>query len=137
MLRHRSKHLMETFTLEVLFVCKSVLRRNAKSDLWHSRTKNILKETFVRGREIYSGPTASLSDLWWQSSQCEILDMSDRVPALLRDFAGGELEALTNLVTSEVTHRSFRATWTAPDSPVDNYRVTYATVAGGPTQEVR
>lgn len=99
--------------------------------------KTILKETFVRGGEIYSGPTASLSDLWWQSSQCEILDMSDRVPTLLRDFAGGEPEALTNLVTSEVTHRSFRATWTAPDGPVDSYRVTYAPVAGGPAQEVR
>ncbi|XP_076612407.1 collagen alpha-1(XII) chain isoform X2 [Chaetodon auriga] len=49
---------------------------------------------------------------------------------------GSELEAPTNLVTSEVTHRSFRATWTAPGSPVDKYRVTYMTVAGGPTQEL-
>ncbi|XP_040920044.1 collagen alpha-1(XII) chain isoform X3 [Toxotes jaculatrix] len=49
---------------------------------------------------------------------------------------GGKLEAPTNLVTSEVTHRSFRATWTAPDGPVDKYRVTYVTVAGGPTQEL-
>uniref|UniRef100_A0A8C9ZMB3 Collagen alpha-1(XII) chain n=1 Tax=Sander lucioperca TaxID=283035 RepID=A0A8C9ZMB3_SANLU len=49
----------------------------------------------------------------------------------------GELEAPTDLVTSEVTHRSFRATWTAPGSPVDKYRVTYVMVAGGPTQEVR
>ncbi|XP_070782388.1 collagen alpha-1(XII) chain [Enoplosus armatus] len=48
----------------------------------------------------------------------------------------GELEAPTNLVTSEVTHRSFRATWTAPGSPVDKYRVTYMTVDGGPTQEL-
>ncbi|KAA8582941.1 hypothetical protein FQN60_015487 [Etheostoma spectabile] len=46
-----------------------------------------------------------------------------------------ELEAPTDLVTSEVTHRSFRATWTAPGSPVDKYRVTYVMVAGGPTQE--
>uniref|UniRef100_A0A8C9ZNQ8 Collagen alpha-1(XII) chain n=1 Tax=Sander lucioperca TaxID=283035 RepID=A0A8C9ZNQ8_SANLU len=49
---------------------------------------------------------------------------------------GGELEAPTDLVTSEVTHRSFRATWTAPGSPVDKYRVTYVMVAGGPTQEL-
>ncbi|XP_041814167.1 collagen alpha-1(XII) chain [Chelmon rostratus] len=49
---------------------------------------------------------------------------------------GGELEAPTDLVTSEVTHRSFRATWTAPSSSVDKYRVTYMTVAGGPTQEL-
>ncbi|XP_039638765.1 collagen alpha-1(XII) chain isoform X1 [Perca fluviatilis] len=49
---------------------------------------------------------------------------------------GGEPEAATDLVTSEVTHRSFRATWTAPGSPVDKYRVTYVMVAGGPTQEL-
>ncbi|XP_026196610.1 collagen alpha-1(XII) chain isoform X1 [Anabas testudineus] len=49
---------------------------------------------------------------------------------------GGELESPTNLVTSEVTHHSFRATWTAPGGPVDQYRVTYMTVAGGPEQEV-
>lgn len=40
-------------------------------------------------------------------------------------------------MTSEVTHRSFRAAWTAPAGPVDTYRVTYTMVAGGPTQEVR
>ncbi|KAI3364626.1 hypothetical protein L3Q82_011406, partial [Scortum barcoo] len=50
---------------------------------------------------------------------------------------GGELEAPTNLVTSEVTHHSFRATWTAPGTPVDNYRVTYVMAAGGPTQELQ
>lgn len=70
-------------------------------------------------------------------SQCEILDLSDHIPALVHYFSGGELEAPTDLVTSEVTHRSFRATWTAPSSSVDKYRVTYMTVAGGPTQEVR
>ncbi|XP_075940078.1 collagen alpha-1(XII) chain [Anarhichas minor] len=48
----------------------------------------------------------------------------------------GELEAPTDLVTSEVTHRSFRATWTAPAGPVDTYRVTYTMVAGGPTREL-
>lgn len=63
--------------------------------------------------------------------------MSVRAPALLHDSAGGELEAPTNLVTSEVTHRSFRATWTPPDGPVDKYRVIYTAVLGGPTQEVR
>ncbi|XP_074540734.1 collagen alpha-1(XII) chain isoform X2 [Halichoeres trimaculatus] len=49
---------------------------------------------------------------------------------------GDEVMAPTDLVTSEVTHRSFRATWTAPDGPVDKYRVTYMAVAGGPTQEL-
>uniref|UniRef100_A0A4W6EVE4 Collagen alpha-1(XII) chain n=1 Tax=Lates calcarifer TaxID=8187 RepID=A0A4W6EVE4_LATCA len=42
----------------------------------------------------------------------------------------------TNLVTSEVTHRSFRATWTPPAGAVDKYRVTYVPVAGGTMQEV-
>lgn len=55
----------------------------------------------------------------------------------LHSFPGGEPEAPTDLVTSEVTHRSFRATWTAPGGPVDMYRLTYATVAGGPTEQVR
>ncbi|XP_029965870.1 collagen alpha-1(XII) chain isoform X2 [Salarias fasciatus] len=48
----------------------------------------------------------------------------------------GELEAPTGLVTSEVTHRSFRATWTAPGGPVEKYRVTYMVASGGPTQEL-
>ncbi|XP_061901199.1 collagen alpha-1(XII) chain isoform X3 [Entelurus aequoreus] len=47
-----------------------------------------------------------------------------------------ELEAPTNLVTSEVTHRSFRTTWTAPDSPVERFRVVYVSAAGGAAQEM-
>ncbi|XP_068565200.1 collagen alpha-1(XII) chain [Cebidichthys violaceus] len=50
--------------------------------------------------------------------------------------SGGELEAPTNLVTSEVTHRSFRATWTVPGGHVDKYHVTYVMTAGGPTWEL-
>uniref|UniRef100_A0A3B4UBZ5 Collagen type XII alpha 1 chain n=1 Tax=Seriola dumerili TaxID=41447 RepID=A0A3B4UBZ5_SERDU len=49
---------------------------------------------------------------------------------------GVEMGPPNNLVTSEVTHRSFRATWTAPSSPVDKYRVTYVPVAGGSTEEL-
>ncbi|KAK5852560.1 hypothetical protein PBY51_006413 [Eleginops maclovinus] len=49
---------------------------------------------------------------------------------------GGELEAPTNLVTSEVTHSSFRATWTGPDGPVDKYRVTYWKVTEDLMQEL-
>ncbi|CAK6977127.1 collagen alpha-1(XII) chain isoform X7 [Scomber scombrus] len=41
----------------------------------------------------------------------------------------------TDLVTSEVTYESFRATWTAPGSPVDNFRVVYMPAAN-PTQEL-
>ncbi|XP_040916067.1 collagen alpha-1(XII) chain isoform X2 [Toxotes jaculatrix] len=47
---------------------------------------------------------------------------------------GGAPEAPTNLITSEVTHQSFRATWTAPDGPVEQYRVEYMTVSGRPQQ---
>ncbi|KAG7244369.1 hypothetical protein INR49_002894 [Caranx melampygus] len=47
---------------------------------------------------------------------------------------GGAPDAPTNLVTSEVTHQSFRATWTAPEGPVEQYRVEYMTVSGRPMQ---
>uniref|UniRef100_A0A7N8WLF5 Collagen, type XII, alpha 1a n=1 Tax=Mastacembelus armatus TaxID=205130 RepID=A0A7N8WLF5_9TELE len=47
---------------------------------------------------------------------------------------GGAPGSPTNLVTSEVTHSSFRATWTAPDGPVEKYRVEYFTVSGRPQQ---
>ncbi|PWA16437.1 hypothetical protein CCH79_00004628, partial [Gambusia affinis] len=47
---------------------------------------------------------------------------------------GGAPDAPTDLVTSEVTHQSFRATWTAPDGPVEKYRVEYMTVSGSPQQ---
>uniref|UniRef100_A0A3Q2D309 Collagen, type XII, alpha 1b n=1 Tax=Cyprinodon variegatus TaxID=28743 RepID=A0A3Q2D309_CYPVA len=51
-------------------------------------------------------------------------------------FKKAEIGPPTNLVTSEVTHYSFRATWTPPGIPVDLYRVTYMMAAGGPTLEV-
>ncbi|XP_077162695.1 collagen alpha-1(XII) chain isoform X2 [Paroedura picta] len=41
----------------------------------------------------------------------------------------------TNLVTSEVTPRSFRVSWTAPAESVDRYRVEYYRAAGGPTKQ--
>uniref|UniRef100_A0A8C9TJK8 Collagen type XII alpha 1 chain n=1 Tax=Scleropages formosus TaxID=113540 RepID=A0A8C9TJK8_SCLFO len=43
---------------------------------------------------------------------------------------GGGPEMPTDLVTSEPTHTSFRATWTAPSGPVDRYRVEYVPLAG-------
>uniref|UniRef100_A0A8C2Z6A7 Collagen type XII alpha 1 chain n=1 Tax=Cyclopterus lumpus TaxID=8103 RepID=A0A8C2Z6A7_CYCLU len=46
----------------------------------------------------------------------------------------GAPDAPTDLVTSEVTHQSFRATWTAPDGPVEKYRVEYMTLSGRPQQ---
>ncbi|KAK7904802.1 hypothetical protein WMY93_017409 [Mugilogobius chulae] len=47
---------------------------------------------------------------------------------------GGPPDAPTNLVTSEVTHHSFRASWTGPEGPVDKYRVEYMTISGRPQQ---
>ncbi|XP_031144447.1 collagen alpha-1(XII) chain isoform X4 [Sander lucioperca] len=47
---------------------------------------------------------------------------------------GGAPGAPTDLVTSEVTHQSFRATWTAPEGPVEKYRVEYMTSSGRPQQ---
>ncbi|XP_038127547.1 collagen alpha-1(XII) chain isoform X1 [Cyprinodon tularosa] len=43
---------------------------------------------------------------------------------------GGAPDSPTDLVTSEVTHQSFRASWTAPQGPVERYRVEYMTVSG-------
>ncbi|XP_061097668.1 collagen alpha-1(XII) chain-like [Conger conger] len=45
-------------------------------------------------------------------------------------------EPPTNLETSEMTHRSFRATWTAPAGSVETYRLEYMIAAGGPTHEM-
>ncbi|CAL1574935.1 unnamed protein product [Knipowitschia caucasica] len=47
---------------------------------------------------------------------------------------GGPPDAPTNLVTSEVTHQSFRASWTGPEGPVEKYRVEYMTLSGLPQQ---
>ncbi|MEQ2163873.1 hypothetical protein GOODEAATRI_000580 [Goodea atripinnis] len=47
---------------------------------------------------------------------------------------GGAPDSATDLVTSEVTHQSFRVSWTAPEGPVERYRVEYMTVSGAPQQ---
>ncbi|KAK3562956.1 hypothetical protein QTP86_011711 [Hemibagrus guttatus] len=39
--------------------------------------------------------------------------------------------APTDLVTSDVTYHSFRATWNGPEDTVEKYRVEYAPVSGG------
>lgn len=143
MLWHRSKHLMETFILEVLFVCKSVLRGNTKKIYGTKKTK---KKRKLSSEELKCTAGQHLSCQRSEHNEgrfvvaefrCEIPDMSDHIPALVCYFSDPELEAPTDLVTSEVTHHSFRATWTAPAGPVDKYRVTYVQVAGGPTLEVR
>uniref|UniRef100_A0A673FNU6 Collagen alpha-1(XII) chain-like n=1 Tax=Sinocyclocheilus rhinocerous TaxID=307959 RepID=A0A673FNU6_9TELE len=47
---------------------------------------------------------------------------------------GGGPGTPTDLVTSEVTHYSFRATWMPPDEPVEKFRIEYVPVAGGKTE---
>ncbi|XP_029984108.1 LOW QUALITY PROTEIN: collagen alpha-1(XII) chain-like [Sphaeramia orbicularis] len=49
---------------------------------------------------------------------------------------GGGPETASDLVTSEVTPYSFRASWTPPDGPVEKYRLTYMIASGGPLNEV-
>ncbi|XP_028812322.1 collagen alpha-1(XII) chain isoform X2 [Denticeps clupeoides] len=44
--------------------------------------------------------------------------------------------APTDLMTSDVTHYSFRASWTAPEGPVEKYRVEYMTTAGEQRQQM-
>uniref|UniRef100_A0A3Q4MGK4 Collagen alpha-1(XII) chain n=1 Tax=Neolamprologus brichardi TaxID=32507 RepID=A0A3Q4MGK4_NEOBR len=65
-----------------------------------------------------------------------LLDIVDELSENLCNSVKGPVAAPTNLVTSEVTQSSFRATWTPPDGPVDQFRVTYVMAAGGPTEEV-
>uniref|UniRef100_A0A3Q4H193 Collagen, type XII, alpha 1b n=1 Tax=Neolamprologus brichardi TaxID=32507 RepID=A0A3Q4H193_NEOBR len=54
-----------------------------------------------------------------------LLDIVDELSENLCNSVKGPVAAPTNLVTSEVTQSSFRATWTPPDGPVDQFRVTY------------
>ncbi|XP_066579143.1 collagen alpha-1(XII) chain isoform X2 [Amia ocellicauda] len=69
-----------------------------------------------------------------------LLDMVDDLTINLcnsvKGPAAATAEAPTDLVTSEVTTRSFRASWTAPGSSVDKYRVQYMPVAGGRSKEI-
>ncbi|KAG7460637.1 hypothetical protein MATL_G00200820 [Megalops atlanticus] len=62
--------------------------------------------------------------------------VDDLTVNLCNSVKGGGVDAPTDLVTSEVTHHSFRATWTAPSGPVEKYRVEYMVAAGGQPQEV-
>ncbi|XP_061158183.1 collagen alpha-1(XII) chain-like isoform X19 [Syngnathus typhle] len=62
-----------------------------------------------------------------------LLDIVDRLTDNLCNSVkgpGGPPDAPTNLVTSEVTHRSFRATWTPPEDPVEKFRVDYVSESG-------
>uniref|UniRef100_A0A674BVN1 Collagen type XII alpha 1 chain n=1 Tax=Salmo trutta TaxID=8032 RepID=A0A674BVN1_SALTR len=67
-----------------------------------------------------------------------LLDIVDELTINLCNSVKGPggLEPPTNLVTSEVTHHSFRATWTGPEGPVEKYRIDYMPVAGGITEQM-
>lgn len=60
--------------------------------------------------------------------------MVARIYSLFTHQTGGPPEAPTNLVTSDVTHQSFRATWTPPEDPPERYRVEYTSPSGLSTQ---
>nr|XP_020475118.1 collagen alpha-1(XII) chain-like [Monopterus albus] len=62
--------------------------------------------------------------------------VDDLTDNLCNSVKGAEIKAQppNNLVTSEVTHHSFRASWTAPEGPIDVYRVTYMTMGGVPME---
>ncbi|TRY57351.1 hypothetical protein DNTS_024942 [Danionella cerebrum] len=47
---------------------------------------------------------------------------------------GGGPGSPTDLVTSEVTHYSFRVTWIPPDEPVEKFRIEYVPAAGGKSE---
>uniref|UniRef100_A0A6Q2ZEB7 Collagen alpha-1(XII) chain n=1 Tax=Esox lucius TaxID=8010 RepID=A0A6Q2ZEB7_ESOLU len=63
-----------------------------------------------------------------------LLDIVDELTDNLCNSVKGSGTAPTDLVTSEVTHYSFRASWTGPEGPVDKYRVEYMTLSGRPQQ---
>ncbi|KAL3968337.1 C-type lectin domain family 4 member A [Sarotherodon galilaeus] len=68
-----------------------------------------------------------------------LLDIVDRVSDNLCNSVkgpGGAPDAPTNLVTSEVTHQSFRVTWDGPDDQPEKYRVEYRTLSGAPQQVI-
>uniref|UniRef100_A0A4W5MSK6 Collagen alpha-1(XII) chain n=1 Tax=Hucho hucho TaxID=62062 RepID=A0A4W5MSK6_9TELE len=67
-----------------------------------------------------------------------LLDIVDELTINLCNSVKGPggLDPPTNLVTSEVTHHSFRATWTGPEGPVEKYRIDYMPVVGGITEQM-
>ncbi|KAG9268607.1 collagen alpha-1(XII) chain-like isoform X2 [Astyanax mexicanus] len=66
-----------------------------------------------------------------------LLDIvDDLTDNLCKSVKGGGVASPTDLVTSEVTYFSFRATWTGPEGPVEKYRVEYVPVAGGETEQL-
>uniref|UniRef100_A0A669BKX6 Collagen type XII alpha 1 chain n=1 Tax=Oreochromis niloticus TaxID=8128 RepID=A0A669BKX6_ORENI len=68
---------------------------------------------------------------------CEETQQQERFQAFYACIlTGGAPDAPTNLVTSEVTHQSFRVTWDGPDDQPEKYRVEYRTLSGAPQQVI-
>ncbi|XP_057679033.1 collagen alpha-1(XII) chain isoform X2 [Corythoichthys intestinalis] len=68
-----------------------------------------------------------------------LLDIVDDLTGNLCNSVKGSSEAPeapSNLITSEVTHRSFRATWTAPQTPAEKFQIIYNKVDGGVPQQM-
>nr|XP_049613656.1 collagen alpha-1(XII) chain isoform X7 [Syngnathus scovelli] len=67
-----------------------------------------------------------------------LLDIVDDLTANLCNSVKGSdetPEAPSDLTTSEVTHRSFRASWSAPQTPVEMFRLVYALDNGAQSRE--
>ncbi|MCI4382642.1 hypothetical protein PGIGA_G00017250 [Pangasianodon gigas] len=62
-------------------------------------------------------------------------DLTNNLCSSVKGLGGGPA-APTDLVTSDVTYHSFRATWNGPEGPVEKYRVEYFPVSGGKTLQL-
>lgn len=56
--------------------------------------------------------------------------MGAHIYSLFVPLTVSQPEAPTNLVTSDATHQSFRATWTPPEDLPEKYRVEYTSPTG-------
>ncbi|XP_067312279.1 collagen alpha-1(XII) chain isoform X8 [Pseudorasbora parva] len=63
-------------------------------------------------------------------------DLTNNLCNSVKGPGGGGPEPPTDLTTSEVTHYSFRATWVAPDGPVEKFRIEYVSTTGGELQQL-
>lgn len=77
---------------------------------------------------------------WMDSNDKRLWYITDDIiyfyfPFFLYNSGGGP-GTPTDLVTSEVTYYSFRATWMPPDEPVEKFRIEYVPAAGGKTEVV-
>lgn len=86
-------------------------------------------------REVIYSPVETRGLRGRASAPCEPFDMAVHLSPFTLDPGGGP-GTPTDLVTSEVTHYSFRATWIPPDEPVERFRIEYVPKAGGDVKVV-